>query len=158
MPKKKYNLGNKSEYDTRRIAYAILRKHKKFEKTTTQKKKRNCCTKCCTNPPPEHPKTPLKPLQSPIFTNNIRKVEPFRNRQVIGSSPIVGSSNFLSKPHISGALNLFMLYLGVLVDLRSRYLRIARLHVGWRNRREDGPMIRGTRTGSLCTARVLTRR
>src|SRR5271165_7099271 len=50
-----------------------------------------CCTNCCTNPPPERPKTPWNAPEPPIFNNNIHKAESFRNRQVIGSSPIVGS-------------------------------------------------------------------
>src|ERR1019366_9349553 len=50
-----------------------------------------CCTNCCTNPPPERPGTPINPLHSPIFHNNIHKAGSIRNRQVIGSSPIVGS-------------------------------------------------------------------
>ena len=40
------------------------------------------------------PGTPIKPLHPPIFHNNIHKAGSIRNRQVIGSSPIVGSSNF----------------------------------------------------------------
>ena len=50
-----------------------------------------CCTNCCTNPPPERPKTTRNAPEPPIFHNNIHKAESFRNRQVIGSSPIVGS-------------------------------------------------------------------
>jgi len=53
-----------------------------------------CCTNCCTKPPPERPKTPWNAPEPPIFHNNIHKAESFRNRQVIGSSPIVGSTKF----------------------------------------------------------------
>ena len=41
---------------------------------------------------PERPGTPINPLHSPIFHNNIHKAGSIRNRQVIGSSPIVGST------------------------------------------------------------------
>ena len=51
-----------------------------------------CCTNCCTNPHPERPKTTRNAPEPPIFHNNIHKAESFRNRQVIGSSPIVGST------------------------------------------------------------------
>src|SRR5271157_6260471 len=49
-----------------------------------------CCTNCCTNPPPERPQTSWY-APEPIFNNNIRQAGSIRNRQVIGSSPIVGS-------------------------------------------------------------------
>ena len=40
---------------------------------------------------PERPETHQYRSQRPIFHNNIRKVGSFRNRQVSGSSPLVGS-------------------------------------------------------------------
>ncbi len=40
---------------------------------------------------PECSKTPQNALQQPLSHNNIRKTGSIRNRQVIGSSPIVGS-------------------------------------------------------------------
>jgi|SRR5271157_119616 len=46
---------------------------------------------CCTNPPPERPKTTRNTPEPPIFCNNIHEAGSIRNRQVIGSSPIVGS-------------------------------------------------------------------
>ena len=63
-----------------------------------------CCTNCCTNPPPERPKTTRNAPKPPIFHNNIHKAESFRNRQVIGSSPIVGSIKFLRFMHLAAAL------------------------------------------------------
>jgi hypothetical protein len=45
---------------------------------------------------PEPPKTHRNGFRVPTFHSNIRKVASFRNRQVIGSSPIVGS---ISKAH-----------------------------------------------------------
>jgi hypothetical protein len=41
--------------------------------------------------PPERPKTSFYAPESPTVINNIRKAEPFRNRQVTGSIPVVGS-------------------------------------------------------------------
>ena len=58
-------------------------------------------SECCTNPPPERPKTPRNAPEPPIFHNNIHKAESFRNRQVIGSSPIVGSINSFASQHAS---------------------------------------------------------
>jgi hypothetical protein len=40
---------------------------------------------------PKHPKTPFYAPESTILINNMRKAEPFRNRQVTGSIPVVGS-------------------------------------------------------------------
>jgi hypothetical protein len=57
-------------------------------------------------PPPERPGTPINPLHPLIFHNNIHKAGSIRNRQVIGSSPIVGSilsiiySHFLTVPGV----------------------------------------------------------
>jgi len=53
---------------------------------------------------PERPKTPRNTPEPPIFHNNIHKAESFRNRQVIGSSPIVGSSKFLCFIHLVATL------------------------------------------------------
>jgi|SRR5579864_424122 len=47
---------------------------------------------------PERPETHQNHFQSAILHNNIRKVGSFRNRQVIGSSPIVGSIICLITP------------------------------------------------------------
>jgi hypothetical protein len=44
--------------------------------------------------PPERPKTSFYAPESPIIINNMRKTEPFRNRQVTGSIPVVGSIKF----------------------------------------------------------------
>ena len=41
---------------------------------------------------PEHPETHKNHFEAPILHNNIRKVGSFRNRQVSGSSPLVGST------------------------------------------------------------------
>src|SRR5437667_6544392 len=54
----------------------------------------NCCTNCCTLGAQQPPKTPKNALKPPKFHNNIRKTGSFRNREVISSSPIVGSSTF----------------------------------------------------------------
>ena len=43
---------------------------------------------------PKHPKTPFYAPESTILINNMRKAEPFRNRQVTGSIPVVGSIKF----------------------------------------------------------------
>jgi hypothetical protein len=40
---------------------------------------------------PERPKTHQNHFEAPILHNNVRKTESFRNRQVSGSSPLVGS-------------------------------------------------------------------
>ena len=53
----------------------------------------NCCTNRCTMPDRNNPKHTETAAHRPIFHNNIRKVGSFRNRQVIGSSPIVGSTS-----------------------------------------------------------------
>src|ERR1700730_3114539 len=55
-----------------------------------------CCTNCCTEGAQEHPKTPKNACVPPTLHNNIRKTESFRNRQVSGSSPLVGSIFFRS--------------------------------------------------------------
>jgi hypothetical protein len=41
--------------------------------------------------PPERPTTSFYAPESPIIINNMRKAEAFRNRQVTGSIPVVGS-------------------------------------------------------------------
>jgi len=51
--------------------------------------------KCCTNQPPERPKMPRNTPEASIFHSNIHKAESFRNRQVIGSSPIAGFTKTL---------------------------------------------------------------
>jgi hypothetical protein len=40
---------------------------------------------------PKRPKTPFYAPESTIVSNNMRKAEAFRNRQVSGSIPVVGS-------------------------------------------------------------------
>jgi hypothetical protein len=52
---------------------------------------------------PERPETLQNHSEPPISHNNIRKVGSFRNRQVSGSSPLVGSS-LLKSVEISSPL------------------------------------------------------
>jgi hypothetical protein len=44
--------------------------------------------------PPERPTTSFYAPESPTVINNMRKAEAFRNRQVTGSIPVVGSRDF----------------------------------------------------------------
>jgi hypothetical protein len=44
--------------------------------------------------PPERPTTSFYAPKSPTVINNMRKAEAFRNRQVTGSIPVVGSRDF----------------------------------------------------------------
>ena len=55
-------------------------------------------------PPPERPGTPINPLHPLIFHNNIHKAGSIRNRQVIGSSPIVGSILSITYSHFYSTL------------------------------------------------------
>jgi hypothetical protein len=57
----------------------------------------NCCTNCCTIASQNPLNCTKTAAQRLIFHNNIRKVGSFRNRQVSGSSPLVGS--ILSSPY-----------------------------------------------------------
>jgi hypothetical protein len=58
-----------------------------------------CCTNCCTEGAQEHPKTPKNACMPPTLHNNIRKTESFRNRQVSGSTPLVGSRFHAGSEH-----------------------------------------------------------
>jgi hypothetical protein len=53
---------------------------------------RSSCTNRCTIASQNTPKRARTTLNNIIFHNDIRKIESFRNRQVSGSSPLVGSS------------------------------------------------------------------
>jgi hypothetical protein len=71
-------------------------------------------------PPPERPGTPINPLHPLIFHNNIHKAGSIRNRQVIGSSPIVGSILSIIYSHFY--CNLISLCRGLHPDSADRWL------------------------------------